>query len=314
MCAWCAVHWFSPDRVRNSATTAARHPRGRERRIRRVHPVLTRDRPITMPRRQRRVRFATPTPAQALSWRNSRAERVTKMCVRRPAGMSPVSATALLAAAKGRARWTASFHERAQLAPRSIVPVLDALLTRQLLLSDKIGSQMLPESDPNRGSWDRGLETRSLTYGFVVVELRGSDPFDANESPAVGRCGSPVLDSRSMACVERSTKPCLAPCRWTMAPHLAPVTWLRRCEREWPVPCHIRSDRRVLAWDDGPPASPRRVRRSARRQPVAVRALIRVRRSPRGPCGGRARPCAGRCAGSSRCRSGSSKVIRVPDW
>ncbi|HEY1664640.1 MAG TPA: nickel pincer cofactor biosynthesis protein LarC [Trebonia sp.] len=54
---------------------------------------------------------------------------------------------------------------------------------------------------------------------------------------------------------------------------------------------------------NGPPASPHRVRRSAYRQPVAVQALMPVRRSPRGPCGGRARPCAGRCAGSSRCRS-----------
>jgi len=42
-------------------------------------------------------------------------------------------------------RWTASLRERAQLAPRSIVPALDALLSRQEPLSAKIGSQMAPK-------------------------------------------------------------------------------------------------------------------------------------------------------------------------
>jgi hypothetical protein len=38
-------------------------------------------------------------------------------------------------------RWTASIRERAQLAPRTIVPVLDALLTQQRPHSNKIGFQ-----------------------------------------------------------------------------------------------------------------------------------------------------------------------------
>ncbi len=42
-------------------------------------------------------------------------------------------------------RWTASLRERAQLAPRSIVPLLDALLTQQRPPSGKIGSQMAPK-------------------------------------------------------------------------------------------------------------------------------------------------------------------------
>ena len=42
-------------------------------------------------------------------------------------------------------RWTASLRERAQLAPRSIVPALDALLARQEPPSAKIGSQIAPK-------------------------------------------------------------------------------------------------------------------------------------------------------------------------
>jgi hypothetical protein len=38
-------------------------------------------------------------------------------------------------------RWTASIRERALLAPRSIVPVLDGLLTQQRPRSNKVGSQ-----------------------------------------------------------------------------------------------------------------------------------------------------------------------------
>jgi hypothetical protein len=42
-------------------------------------------------------------------------------------------------------RWTASLHERSRLAPRSIVPVLDALLTEQGGSPNKIGSQIAPK-------------------------------------------------------------------------------------------------------------------------------------------------------------------------
>jgi hypothetical protein len=42
-------------------------------------------------------------------------------------------------------RWTASLRERAQLAPRSIVPVLDVLLAEQGGSRSKIGSQIAPK-------------------------------------------------------------------------------------------------------------------------------------------------------------------------
>ncbi len=42
-------------------------------------------------------------------------------------------------------RWTASLRQRSRLAPRSIVPVLDVLLTQQQPASDKIGSQLAPK-------------------------------------------------------------------------------------------------------------------------------------------------------------------------
>jgi hypothetical protein len=42
-------------------------------------------------------------------------------------------------------RWVASLRERAQLAPHSIVPVLDAVLTQQLSPFAKIRSQMAPK-------------------------------------------------------------------------------------------------------------------------------------------------------------------------
>src|SRR6266536_441321 len=42
-------------------------------------------------------------------------------------------------------RWTASLRERARLAPGSIVPVLDALLTEQGGSLNKIGSQIAPK-------------------------------------------------------------------------------------------------------------------------------------------------------------------------
>jgi hypothetical protein len=48
-------------------------------------------------------------------------------------------------------RWTASLRERAQLAPRSVVPVLDALLTQQPPPHDKIGSQMAPRIGHSSG-------------------------------------------------------------------------------------------------------------------------------------------------------------------
>jgi hypothetical protein len=41
--------------------------------------------------------------------------------------------------------WIASVRERAQLAPRSIVPALDAMLTQLRPLSGKIRSQMAPK-------------------------------------------------------------------------------------------------------------------------------------------------------------------------
>jgi hypothetical protein len=42
-------------------------------------------------------------------------------------------------------RWTASLRERAKLAPRSIVPALDALLAAQRPLQGKIRSQTAPK-------------------------------------------------------------------------------------------------------------------------------------------------------------------------
>ena len=42
-------------------------------------------------------------------------------------------------------RWAASLRERARLAPRSIVPVLDALLAEQGGSRNKIGSQIAPK-------------------------------------------------------------------------------------------------------------------------------------------------------------------------
>jgi hypothetical protein len=53
-------------------------------------------------------------------------------------------------------RWDAALRERAQLAPRSIVSVLDVLLTRQRPPADKIGSQMAPKI----GHAPRELKTR----------------------------------------------------------------------------------------------------------------------------------------------------------
>lgn len=49
-------------------------------------------------------------------------------------------------------RWAASLRERARLAPRSIVPVLDALLTEQGGSPNKIGSEQdrLPNRSQNR--------------------------------------------------------------------------------------------------------------------------------------------------------------------
>ena len=42
-------------------------------------------------------------------------------------------------------RWAASLRERAQLVPRSIVPVLDSLLAEQGSSQNKIGSQIAPK-------------------------------------------------------------------------------------------------------------------------------------------------------------------------
>ncbi len=47
-------------------------------------------------------------------------------------------------------RWQASLRERARLAPRSNVPVLDALLTAQRPLPDKIRSQLAPKIGHSR--------------------------------------------------------------------------------------------------------------------------------------------------------------------
>lgn len=49
-------------------------------------------------------------------------------------------------------RWQASLRERAQLSPRSIVPVLDALLTAQRELSTQIGSQSAPKIEHQRAA------------------------------------------------------------------------------------------------------------------------------------------------------------------
>ena len=48
-------------------------------------------------------------------------------------------------------RWEASLRERAQLSPRSIVPVLDALLTTQREQPTKIGSHLAPRIGHQRG-------------------------------------------------------------------------------------------------------------------------------------------------------------------
>jgi hypothetical protein len=56
---------------------------------------------------------------------------------------------------------------------------------------------------------------------------RFADPLDANEAATVVQRGPPGLDSSSNAYVERSTKPCVAPCLPMMAPHLAPATRLK---------------------------------------------------------------------------------------
>ena len=54
-------------------------------------------------------------------------------------------------------RWTFSLRERARLAPRSIVPVLDALLAEQGDFPDKIRSQIAPKI----GHESRELRPRS---------------------------------------------------------------------------------------------------------------------------------------------------------
>ena len=54
-------------------------------------------------------------------------------------------------------RWAASLRERAQLAPHSIVPVLDAMLAEQGSSQNKIGSQIAPKI----GHESRKLRPRS---------------------------------------------------------------------------------------------------------------------------------------------------------
>jgi hypothetical protein len=49
-------------------------------------------------------------------------------------------------------RWEASLRERARLSPRSIVPVLDALLTVQWEPPTKIGSQSAPKIGHQRAA------------------------------------------------------------------------------------------------------------------------------------------------------------------
>ena len=48
-------------------------------------------------------------------------------------------------------RWAAALRERAQLSPRSIVPVVDALLAEQGGAPNKVGSQIAPKIG-HRGS------------------------------------------------------------------------------------------------------------------------------------------------------------------
>jgi hypothetical protein len=57
--------------------------------------------------------------------------------------VSPAMRAELMAALQE--RWEASLRERAQLSPRSIVPVLDAILTTQRQTSTKIGSHLAPK-------------------------------------------------------------------------------------------------------------------------------------------------------------------------
>ena len=59
-------------------------------------------------------------------------------------------------------RWAASLRERARLAPRSIVPVLDTLLAAQPPPPGKIRSQTAPEI----GHHARGSTARSRKHGL----------------------------------------------------------------------------------------------------------------------------------------------------
>jgi hypothetical protein len=67
------------------------------------------------------------------------AERAARQIVAGMAARRPELKAAL------QERWAASVRERAQLAPRSIVPVLDAVLAEQRPIVNKIRSQIAPK-------------------------------------------------------------------------------------------------------------------------------------------------------------------------
>jgi NAD(P)-dependent dehydrogenase (short-subunit alcohol dehydrogenase family) len=74
------------------------------------------------------------------------AERAARQIVAGMADRRPELKAAL------QERWAASVRERAQLAPRSIVPVLDAVLAEQRPIVNKIRSQIAPKTDIDRAS------------------------------------------------------------------------------------------------------------------------------------------------------------------
>ncbi len=105
-------------------------------------------------------------------------------------------------------RWAASLRDRAQLAPRLIVPVLDALLTEQWPLSSKIGSQIAPRNGDRLGSSGvRAVVNLSAVVDVEDVDGAGvvldpvDDPVGAPGSVTAGegteqRCADPVRVDR----------------------------------------------------------------------------------------------------------------------
>jgi hypothetical protein len=54
---------------------------------------------------------------------------------------------------------------------------------------------------------------------FDLATGAHADPLDTNEAATIGQNGQPWLDTSSTSYLERSTKPCVAPCRPLIAPH-----------------------------------------------------------------------------------------------